>query len=238
MPAAERSRPERRQQLEQRLRDQAVEIDLYLELAAIYRAEGRPLEAKRVLQQALQLAPQDERVLWQHEEAILARAIQQLGEVSELATRLKTPEVERELARAQTDWANRRLEVCRARVARQPDKHQFRLLIGEALYDLGDYEQACAEIAVCFDFDAHAPAARLLQGRCLMALADDLGALAAFRAAALRRSVPAPARLRVAAMRAATEVAERLGLRLSHQRYLQALRTAEQELSSGPAAAD
>src|SRR5690606_2509603 len=83
---AERGAPGRRQQLEQRLREHAVEIDLYLELAAIHRAENRPLEAKRVLHQALQLNEHDARVVWQYEEAILARSMQQLREVADLAS--------------------------------------------------------------------------------------------------------------------------------------------------------
>src|SRR5690606_11224575 len=63
----DRARPDRRQQLEQRIRERTVEVDLYLELAAIHRAEDRPLEAKRVLHQALQFN-EDARVLWHYEE--------------------------------------------------------------------------------------------------------------------------------------------------------------------------
>src|SRR5690606_26175553 len=106
-------------------------VDLYLELAAIHRAEDRPLEAKRVLHQALELNA-DPRVLWHYEEAVLARSLQQLREVAQLAARLNTPEVQRELDRAQSDWANRRLDVCRARLAREPDNHQYRLVMAEA----------------------------------------------------------------------------------------------------------
>jgi len=232
-PAARQdpARPDRRQQLEQRIRERTIEIDLYLELAAIHRAEDRPLEAKRVLHQALQLNEADPRVLWHYEEAVLARSLQQLREVAQLAARLNTPEVQRELDRAQTDWANRRLDVCRARLARDPEKHHYRLVMAEAFADLGLHEQACESLTPCFAFDAHAPAARLLQGNCLSALADDLGALTAYRAAALRRTLHIPPKIRGAAMRAAAEIAQRLGLTLSQQRYLHALESAEAELA-------
>jgi hypothetical protein len=228
---AQRSRPGRRQQLEQRIRDHAVEIDLYLELAALHRAEDRPLEAKRVLQQAMQIDKDDLRVVWQYEEAVLARSLQQLREVSDLASRLNTPEMRRELERSENDWANRRLEVCRARLAREPEKHHFRLVMAEAMMDLGMHEEVGEYLLPCFDSDEHAPAARLIQGKCLMAMDDDLGALAAFRAAGLRRSIQAPAKIRIAAMRAASEIAQRLGLTLSLQRYAHALEIAEQELA-------
>lgn len=231
----DRAQPDRRQQLEQRIREQTIEIEPYLELAAIYRAEDRPLEAKRVLHQALQLND-DPRVLWQYEEAVLARSLQQLREVTQLAARLNTPEVQRELERAETDWANRRLDVCRARLAREPEKHHYRLVMAEAYADLGLHEQACEVLTPCYELDAYAPAARLLQGKCLSALADDLGALAAYRAAALRRTLQVSPKIRIAAMRAAAEIAQRLGLTLSQQRYLHALETAEAELAEESAA--
>ena len=114
-PTSPKVKLQRRQELEQLIRDRAIDVELYLELAALHRAEDRPLEARRLLQQALQLDKDDPRVLWEFEEATLARSLQQYREVSDLAARLNTPEVDRELKRSQTDWANRRLEVCRAR---------------------------------------------------------------------------------------------------------------------------
>lgn len=228
---AARALPGRRQQLEQHIRENAVGIELYLELAALHRVEDRPLEAKRVLKEALQLDKHDVRVLWQYEEAVLARSMQQLREVADLAARLNTPEVQRELERSQTDWANRRLEVCRARIARDPDKHAFRLVIAEALLDLEMYKEACDELEPCYEIDSCTAPARLIQGKCLAAMDDLLGALAAFRAGALRRSVNAPAKYRVPSLAAACEIAKQLGLQLSYQRYAHSLQIAEQELA-------
>jgi thioredoxin-like negative regulator of GroEL len=226
-----RAAPGRRQQLEQMIRDNTVEIELYLELAALHRAEDRPLEAKRVLKDALQLSKNDERVLWAYEEAVLARSMQQLREVTDLANRLNTPEVQRELSRSKTDWASRRMEVCRARLARDPNKHHLRLVLAEALLDLEMYKEACDELLPCYEIDATVAPARLIQGKCLYALGDLLGALAAYRGCALRRSVAAPAKYRVPALSAACDIAQQLGLPLSFQRYEHALEIAEQDFA-------
>jgi tetratricopeptide (TPR) repeat protein len=222
---------QRRQQLEQLIREHALDTELYLELAAIHRAEERPLEARRVLQQALQLNKNEPRLLWEFEEATLARSLQQYREVSDLAARLNTTEVDRELKRSQTDWANRRLEVCRARLGRDPSKHHLRLVIAEALFDLDMYNEACEELEPCLDIDSLSPSAYMILGKCRLNLGEDMKALAAFRAVGLRRTVPAPARLRANAMRLAAEIAERYQLNLSLERYRHAIEMAEAELA-------
>jgi len=224
----------RRQQLERLIRDGALQVDLYLELAAIHRSEDRPLEARRVLQQALQLNKEDPKVLWEFEEATLARSLQQVREVSDLASRLHTPEVDREMQRAQTDWANRRLEVCRARLARDPSMLHLRLIIAEALYDLGSYKEAHEETLPCTELDSLSPSAHLIRGKCLLDMGQDLEALAAFRAVAMRRAVIAPPKTRLLAMRCALEVAQRHHLTLSTERYRHALEIAEHDLAKSP----
>jgi tetratricopeptide (TPR) repeat protein len=226
-----KARTNRRQDLERLIREYALDIDLYLELAAIHRAEDRPLEARRLLQQALQLSKNDPRVLWEFEEATLARSLQQFREVSDLAARLHTAEVERELKRSQTDWANRRLEVCRARLDRDPSKLHLRLVVAEALYDLGMFKEAIEELQPCLDVDTLSCAAHLIRGKCLLDDGDDLQALAAFRAVAMRRSMVASAKIRSTAMRSALDIANRYNLTLSAERYRHAMEAAESELS-------
>jgi len=221
----------RRQQLEQMLRESALDIDLYLELAAIHRAEDRPHEARRLLQQALQVSKDDPRVLWEFEEATLARSLQQYREVNDLATRLHTPEVDREFKRVQVDWANRRLDVCRARLSRDPSKHSLRLVIAEALLDLELYNEAIEEVQPCLDSDALSPAASMIQGKCYSSLGQDIASLAAFRAVALRRTVSATPKVRLAAMRLAVDIARRHQLTLSVERYQHAIEIAEADLA-------
>ena len=103
-------RLERRQELEHKLKANPTDLEGFLELAAIYRSEQRPLEAKRLLQQASKIFPDDQNVTFQLEEAILARSLQQYREVVDVASRLKTPETDRELERSRSDWAMRRID--------------------------------------------------------------------------------------------------------------------------------
>jgi len=221
----------RRQELERLIREHALDIDMYLELAAIHRSEDHPLEARRLLQQALQLSKDDPRVLWEFEEATLARSLQQFREVSDLASRLHTAEVERELKRSQQDWANRRLEVCRARLERDSTQQHLRLVVAEAMYDLGMYKEAIEEVQPCLDIETLSCAAHLIQGKCLLDDGNELEALVAFRAVAMRRSMVASAKIRVTAMRSAVDIANRYNLTLSAERYRHALEAAESDLA-------
>jgi tetratricopeptide (TPR) repeat protein len=152
-----------------------------------------------------------------------------LKDVRDVAQRLNTPEATRELERAQTDWACRRAEVCRARIGRDPASAHLRVVLAEALRDLGEYPEAIASAQQASTCDSESPLAYWIIGQCHYALGDSLQALTAWRHAALRRAVPAPAKLRVAALKAACEQAERLGLSGSLPLYQQALQLAELE---------
>lgn len=221
---------ERRQELEQLLKASPTDRDAYLELAAIYRSEDRPLEAKRTLQHGAQIFPDDEQMLWELEEATLARSLQQFREVSEVTSRLKTPEADRELKRSQNDWACRRIDVCRSRLKRDPAKTQLRIVLGEAMLDAGMYEEALDELLAAVKDDEFAPQAYLIRGRCLLEQGKDLEAMAELRAATLRRAVPAPPKIKVVGLKLLCETAERLGVHLTLERYRQQLKQAEQEL--------
>lgn len=223
-------RLERRQELEQHLRASPTDLDAYTELAAIYRSEDRPLEARRTLQQAMQIFPEDEGLLWEFEEATLARSLQQLREVTELAKKLDTLETERELKRSQNDWACRRMDVCRARLQRDPSLVQLKVALAEAMYDSGLYEPAIEELNDVLGNDQLSPQAYLIRGRCLLALGKDPDAMAALRAASMRRSVVGPLKTRIIALRLLCDTAERLGVELTLRKYRQILAAAEKEL--------
>ena len=225
-------RLERRQELEHHLKESPTDLDAFLELGRIYRTDHRPLDAKRIYQQAIQIFPDELGLLWEYEEAILARSLQQLREVSELAQRLDTLETERELKRSQDDWACRRMEVCRARLGRDPSLHHLHIVLAEAMHDAGMHEGAIEELETVLEHDELSPAAYLIQGRCLLAMGQDTKAMASLRATALRRSVVAPLRSRIAALRLLCETAERLGLSLTLTNYRQNLEHAEQELAN------
>ncbi|MGB7344029.1 MAG: hypothetical protein WBD20_07435 [Pirellulaceae bacterium] len=222
---------QRRQELEVHLRSSPTDLDAFLELGAIYRAEDRPAEAKRILDQARKIFPDDMKVLWEYEEASLARSLQQLREVADLDQRLGTKESEHELQRSQTDWANRRIEVCKARLKRDPSLIHLRVVLAEALYDAGMFEKSISAVKPLLATDEHSPYGYLIGGRCLLELKKDAEAMAAFRAASLRRSVVSPPRTKVAALKLLCETAERLGIQLTLKRYREALEFAEKQLA-------
>lgn len=235
---AETSSPvrlERRQQLEHHLKQSPTDLDAYLELGRIYRAENRPADARRILRQAAEIFPDEEPVRWELEEAVLARSLQQLREVTELAERLDTLETERELGRCKADWAARRIEVCRARLERDPSKKHLRISLAEAKYDAGDYEESLQELDHVINDDDLSPVANLLRGRCLLEMGKDVEAMKALRAAALRRAVVAPLRVRVHALRLLCDAAERLGVSLTLEKYRKHLEQSEHELAKSRA---
>jgi tetratricopeptide (TPR) repeat protein len=222
-------RLERRQELEHHLKSSPTDLDAFMELGRIYRAENRPADARRVFQQALQVFPDEAQLLWEHEEAVLARSLQQLREVTDVAKRLDTAESDRELKRCQNDWACRRMDVCRARLARDPSLTHLRVAMAEAMYDAGLYEGAMEEVKPVLDHDELSPTAYLIQGRCQLETGKEIEAMASLRAAAMRRAVVAPLRVRVAALRLLCETAERLGVTLTLAQYRHHLEKAEQQ---------
>ncbi|MEM8666594.1 MAG: tetratricopeptide repeat protein [Planctomycetota bacterium] len=222
---------ERRQELEHHLRQSPTDQEAYLELAHIYRAENKPAEARRILQQAVEIFPDDGSIRWELEEAVLARSLQQLREVSELAGRLDTVETEHELERSKADWAARRIEVCRARLERMPSRRNLRVSLAEALFDASEYNDSITELDKVLDDDEWSPSAYLLRGRCLIELGKDVEAMKALRAAALRRAVVGPLPVRINALRLLCHAAERLGLLLTLEKYQQHLAHCEQELA-------
>jgi len=221
----------RRQELEHRLKTSPTDLEAFMELGRIYRAENRAIDARRILQQAVEIFPDESNLLWEYEEAILARSLQQLREVAELAQRLNTAETARELQRCQDDWAHRRMEICRARLNRDPSLLHLRIVLAEALHDAGMHQRAIEELEPVLESDELSPSGYLIQGRCFLALGNELEAMASWRSASMRRSVVAPVRLRIAALRLLCATADKLGVTLTLQQYQQHLHLAEQELA-------
>ena len=176
----------RRQELEHHLKESPADLDAFMELAQIYRLENRPIDARRILQQATEIFPDEKELLWEYEEAVLARSLQQLREVAELANRMNNPETERELRRCQEDWAHRRVEICRARLNRDPSLTHLRIVLAEALHDAGMHENAIEELEPVLEDDELSPTGYFIQGQCLLSIGKDLEAMSALRAASMR----------------------------------------------------
>lgn len=211
--------PSRRQSLEHRLRDVHTDRDAYLELGAIYRSENRPQLAAKVLQKGHEVFPDDASILWEWEEARLARSLQQLAEVREMATKTKSAMADKEFERSQTNWATCRIQVCQARIQRDKSKEYLRLVLAEALYDLERYDEALDEVAPLANDEHHGAAAALWQGRCHLILGHDIEAMKFFRNASLRRAIPSSAKVRIAALNQLIDLADRHGLAATLQIY-------------------
>ncbi len=213
------SGPNRRQSLERRLKDARTDREAYFELATIYRSEGRSMQASKILKQGCEVFPDDLDLLWEYEEAQLARSIQQLMEVREMATKAKNAAFDQDVERCSTDWANCRVKVCRARLARNHEMQNLRLVLGEALYDLDKPAEAIRELEPLIQNDAYSSAAAYWIGKCHLVLDSDIEAMHWFRMASLRRSVTSPPKVRIAALKILVDLAERHGVTASLEYY-------------------
>ncbi|WP_146580915.1 tetratricopeptide repeat protein [Neorhodopirellula pilleata] len=216
---ASKAGPSRRQALERRLRDVHTDRDAYLELAAIYRSENRPLQAAKILQKGHEVFPDDATILWEWEEARLARSLQQLSEVSTMVAKTKSSLADKELERSRTDWAVCRIQICRSRIARDESRQYLRLVLGEALYDLARYDEAIEELAPLADHEQHGSAASLWMGRCHLVSGRDVDAMKWLRNACLRRAVASPPKVRSAALKLLIDLADRHGLAATLEHY-------------------
>jgi tetratricopeptide (TPR) repeat protein len=213
----------RQQELEQEIRHAPADVNIYLELARIYRTQQRHVDAVRVLERGSQHLADDVQLKWELEESQLARSLQRLTTAREVALQRPTEEHQLDLNRARTEWAVRRVEVCRARLSREPSQAKLQVILAEGLRDLGQFDEALREVEPATSSEEDAPAAHWVRGQCLLVLGRPLEALSAWRAASLRRSNPAPSEIRSRALRAATNLALQHGFYASAQRYLDEL---------------
>ena len=100
--------------------------------------------------------------------------------------------------------------------------------MAEALREQGNLAEAIEVVEPALANDAEAPMTYLILGNCKNHEGDLLGALAAWRKAAMRRAVPAPAKVKVAALKAALAAAQHLGLTATLPIYEAALKQAEE----------
>ncbi|WP_417738206.1 tetratricopeptide repeat protein [Rosistilla oblonga] len=214
---------QRRQTLEHCIRDAPADVEPYLELAQIHRALDKPIEAQKVLEKAVRISGDHPEVLWQLEEAELARSLQRLKEFKELHNKHPTPDVTSDLERAQNEWAIRRAEVCRKRLQRDPSQTNLYIVMAEAMYEMGQFAEAAEALEPALNDPQECSKAHLVRGMCLQATNQPLEALASFRGAALRRAVQPAANIKLAALRHAADLSSRLGLRATCKRYLRGI---------------
>ena len=214
---------ERFQSLEKVIRDIPLTVDPYLELAEIYIKSTRWLDAKRVLEKAIERFPENEKANFLFEEAQLARSVQLLQDAQQLHESQPTKLTDKSLQRCLLELNVLREKVYRGRLGRHPDQIGLNIPLAVALENLGQRKEAiaCLESAVVVP-EFRSEAAYHL-GQLYERAGEVTKALSLYRRAAMFR-VPLPsvdARLR--ALAAAANLAQKSKMIDSAKRYLQML---------------
>lgn len=199
---------ERFQELEQCIRNFPADSEPYEELAKIYIQQERWKDARRVLDLGVAHNPNHEPMLVLREEVMLQASAQELELAKKQARQNRSEESTQHRQRCEIDLANLRLSVCEARLARHPEQLELHIPCAIALRQLGRMSEAVERLKRA-QKEPHLRARASLQlGMCLQQLDDVLGALAAYRKAALYRSPPPSTDLKRRALELAAEIAE------------------------------
>ncbi len=214
---------ERFQALEHLLRDNPISVDPYLELARIYLKIGRWTDAKRVLDSAIARFPEDEDVNFLREEAQIARSLQLLSEAQAEFDQEPTRLTQERLNRCHVELNVLREKVCRSRLERHPTQLELNMPLATAVENLGNRTEAIN----CLKKAAVQPnlraAAALQLGQVYERAKRVPEALSAYRRAAMFR-VPEPTMdVKLKALAAAANLAQRSGLIDSALRYTEML---------------
>lgn len=222
-PTAQPSRPvtlERFQTLEQTIRENPLTVEPYLELAGYYFNTQRWVDARRVLELACQRFPQVEQAQFLLEEAQLARSLQLNNQVEQAHHSEPTQLTQAALEQSQLELNVLRERVCRSRLQRHPEQTQLYLPLATALHGLGQTPAAIDSLRMAMEEPKLRSAAAYQLGHVLEEAGRIPEALSAYRRAALFR-VPSPPRdLKLAALTAAANLAERWRLIDSARRYV------------------
>jgi tetratricopeptide (TPR) repeat protein len=212
---------QRYQELEQHLRNSPADADGYLELSRIYLSQGRSFDAKRVLDRAMEHLSDDARIVYEWEEMQVARSRQLLDQAEQAFLQEKTVANREARDRCTIDLANTRIQVCKARLEREPHNLEIALPLANAYRQLGRFQEAIDVLQRAKANSQIRARACLQLGMVFMQIDKPLEAIAAFRQAALYRAPPPPEKIRDKALELAAEVAEKVGLIASARRYVQ-----------------
>lgn len=223
---------QRYQELEQHLRNAPADGDAYLELTRIYMDQSRFFDAKRVLDKAMEHLADDPRIVYEWEEMQVARSRQLFESAEELLKKEKSQANRDNRDRSAIDLANVRIQVCSARMKRDPSQYELVLPLSSSLRQLGRHQEAIEALTKAKDIPEIRARVCLQLGMALMQTDKPLEALAALRQAALYRAPPPADKIRDKALELAAEISEKLGLNAAARRYVQL------RLESNPAATD
>lgn len=214
---------ERFQTLERLIREIPLTVEPYIELATIYMDANRWADAKRVLDSALVRFPEDEDANYLAEEAQIARSVQLTGEAQGLHDSEPTKLTEKALRRCLLELNVLREKVYRNRLHRHPDQIGLNIPLAIALENLGQRSDAidCLQCAVD-DPQLRAEAAYHL-GQLYERASAIPKALSAYRRSAMFR-VPTPSlEMRLRALAAAANLAQKSNMIDSARRYVEML---------------
>lgn len=226
-PQQEEQRPsappvplERFQELERIIRDIPLTSEPYIELAEIYRKNGRWSDARRVLEKAVGRFPDDLHLRYLFEEAQLSRS-QELCGIAEAEYQAEPTQLTLEkLQRSELEWNVLRERVYRDRLARNPEQLELTLPLAEALEKLVRREESVELLKVASGQPALRAVASLQLGKQLEACERVPEALSAYRHAAMFRVPPPSPEIQLEALHRAADLAERSQMIDSARRYV------------------
>ena len=211
---------ERFQTLEHVIRDNPLTAQPYLELAKIYMADSRWNDARRVLDLALARFEDEEEVVFLREEALLRRALQQVQEADVAQQEEPSNSNLEHLDRSRLQLNVLRQQICESRLVRHPEQVELKLDLALALENLGQRDQAIEILQQAVTEPRLRAAAALQLGNCHARARHIPQALSAYRRAALFRAPPPPTDIKLAALMAAANLAEKSRMIDSARRYV------------------
>ncbi len=211
---------ERFQTLEHAIRENPLTVEPYLELAGYYLNSQRWTDARRVLEIACQRFPDEERSQFLLEEAQLARSLQLNSQAEQAHQAEPTQLTQAALDKSRLALNALREKICRGRLQRHPEQLQLHLPLATALHGLEQTGAAMESLRLAMQ----SPKLRNAAGYQLGQLLEEVGripeALAEYRRAALFRVPPPTRELKLRALSAAADLAERSRLIDSARRYV------------------
>lgn len=214
---------ERFQALEHIIRDSPIHVEPYLELARIYLQSSRWSDAKRVLESAVTRFPESEEANFLHEEAKINRSLQLLAVAREDHESEPTRLTLETLDRSNMELNVLREQVCRARLARNPDQLELNLPLATALENLGQVAEAVKCLVQAIKQPDLRAKAGIQLGQTYERLKQVPQALSAYRRAAFFRVPPPSPEEKTLALTALANLTHRCGMIDSSFRYTEML---------------
>jgi len=172
-----------RQQLEQTLQREPMNLANYLLLAELHVHENRFRDAERVLNEAVSAVGHDLRVIERLEDVRLIGARAQLKIAEKRAAAEKTDEAAELVTRMRSELLRREIEHFHARCQRYPDQPRLRFELGLRLRKAGNYAEAMKYLQEALADAGCKPPALLEIGECQQQCRQYEKALGSYQAA-------------------------------------------------------